>query len=246
MTKDDLKIIEETGKRYNEIIFSDDYIPKYIYEYQINLRDNIINRCMKNRKFKYVIDLGCGTGFHLKTLSQYSENLIGVDISFNALKECKRVAKCDCVVCDVKRLPFKNNMIDFIWIAGVLHHVPDELNDVISNLSRILKDNGLILIDEPNKLNIFNYINMKLSKADPTGKERPMSLKNVGKILNSNDIVILESELYELFTPIGILLKNGTILNLSVALDKFISRTFLRNIQLRWYVLASREDRNKI
>jgi SAM-dependent methyltransferase len=238
--KGDIKIIEETGKRYNEIIFDKDYIPNNVYMYQINLRDNIIHKCVENRKFKYAIDLGCGTGFHLKTLSRYSENLIGTDMSLGALKECKKNVNIDCnyIVSDIKRLPFKNNIINFIWISGVLHHVPNDLPAVIFSISQILKNDGLLLIDEPNKLNFFNNINMKLSKADPTGKERPISLNNIERLLETNNFIVLESDFYEFFSPIGIVLKNDIILNLLVLLDEYIHKTFFKFIQLRWYVLA--------
>ncbi len=243
--KNEIRIIEETGKNYDEIIFSEDYIPKNVYLYQINLRDNIINRCLKNRMFKYAIDFGCGTGFHLKTLSKYSENLIGIDMSFGALRECKKKVECDYIVCDAKHLPFKDNVIDFIWIAGVLHHMPDEVNEVISNISNILKKDGFVLIDEPNKFNFFNYINMKLSKADPTGKEKPLSLNKIQRLLFFNNFTLLESDHYEFLSPIGIILNDKIILNSFNLLDNFLCRSFLKIILLRWYIFASKGSESK-
>ncbi len=237
--KNDIKTIEETGKRYNEIIFGEDYIPESVYIHQIHLRNDIINKCLSNRRFKYTIDLGCGTGFHLRTLNKYSENLIGIDMSFGALKESKKNIECDYIVCDVNKLPFKDNTIDFIWIAGVLHHVPNELNAVIYNISRILNNEGIVLIDEPNKLNLFNYLNMKLSKADPTGKERPLSSTKIERLLRTNNFTILESNLYEFFSPIGIIFKNNIMLRLCNLLDKYMLRIFLKHILLRWYIFAS-------
>lgn len=236
--KNNLRIIEETGKRYNDIIFGDDYIPKDVYKFQINLRNEIINKCLSNKKFKNTLDLGCGTGFHLKSLSKYSENLIGIDMSVGALKESKKNIECEYIVCDINKLPFKDNTIDFIWIAGVLHHVPNDLKPLISNLRNIMRNGSIILIDEPNKLNIFNYINMKLSKADPTGKERPLSLNKVERFLQKNNFTILESDLYEFFSPIGLIFSNNFILNLCILLDKYLHRTFLKKISFRWYILA--------
>jgi ubiquinone/menaquinone biosynthesis C-methylase UbiE len=137
------KLVEETGQRYNEIIFEQDYIPKEVYIHQINLRNNIINQSLSTKKFEYAVDLGCGTGFHLKTLSKYATTLIACDRSFGALKESKKRVKCEYIVCDINKLPFKPNTIDFIWIAGVLHHVPDDLEQVIgNNISPVLKKKG--------------------------------------------------------------------------------------------------------
>ena len=79
---------------------------------------------------------------------------------------------------------------------------------------------------------------MKLSKADPTGKERPITLSNIGRLLHKNGFTISEHNLYEFFSPIGIISKNYIVLNIFELLDRYMGRTFLKNIQLRWYVLA--------
>ena len=234
----DINVIEETGKRYNEIIFGEDYIPKNVYAHQIRLRDDIIDRCIFNKKFKNSLDFGCGTGFHLNTLRKYSENLIAIDLSIGALKEAKKKFNCEYIACDIKRLPFKEDSFDFIWIAGVLHHMPNDLDKVIYKISSILRMDGLILIDEPNRLNPFNTVNMKISKADPTGKERPLSLRKIESLLLINNFLLLESDVYELFSPIGILFKSSFILNLCGLLDKFINRTLLKPFLLRWYIFA--------
>lgn len=238
---DKTKIIEETGKKYNDIIFEEDYIPTEVYMHQINLRNYVINQALSNKKFQYIVDLGCGTGFHLKTLDKYAVNLLACDMSFGALKESKKHVKCEYIVCDINRLPFKPNTIDFIWIAGVLHHVPDNLNNVIgNNISTILKKDGLLLVDEPNKFNLFNYLNMKLSKADPTGDERPLSMYYVIKLLRINNFIILDSSLYELLSPFGALFHNKLVLKFGVLFDKVLSKTPLKLILLRWHIFAKK------
>jgi SAM-dependent methyltransferase len=241
--KNNAEIIERTGENYNEIIFEDDYIPKDVYIHQIQLRNEIIDKCLSGKKFKYVLDLGCGTGFHLKTLNQYAETLIGVDMSFGALKQSKKSLKCEYVVCDVNRLPFKPNTIDCIWIAGVLHHVPNDLENVIgNNITDILKEGGVILIDEPNKLNPFNFANMKLSKADPTGNERPLSLSRVKELLIQYDFEILSATFYEHFSPLGVLTKNRALIDLVNHFDDLLNKTFLRIFSLRWIIYAKKNQ----
>jgi len=96
------------------------------------------------------------------------------------------------------------------------------------------------LIDEPNKFNLFNFINMKLSKADPTGDERPLSLYFVKKLLKNNDFQILNSSSYELLSLFGAVLKNELILRLATFCDNFFSKIPLKLILLRWYILAEK------
>lgn len=242
MKTEKARIIEETGQKYNEIIFEDDYIPKEVYLHQIRLRNAVIDRLLAGKKFKYAIDMGSGTGFHLRTLSKYSENLIATDFSMGALKDSKKRFDCQFVVCDINRLPFKPGTIDFIWVAGVLHHVPKDLDNVIGyNLSPILRKDGLMLIDEPNKLNLLNYANMKLSKADPTGDERPLSQRTIGRLLDKYGLTVVDSDHYELFQPIGVYLNNKTLTKLFGGIDRIINRTFFKAISIRWYIFAKKD-----
>lgn len=240
MENEKMRTIDETGKHYNEIIFEDDYIPKNVYIHQIGLRNKIIDRFLAGKKLKYVIDLGSGTGFHLQTLGKYSENLIATDISMSALKESKKHNNCQFVVCDVNKLPFKPSTIDLIWIAGVLHHVPKDLDNVINNnIAPVLKKEGLILIDEPNS-NFLSYVNMKLSKADPTGDERPLQLKKIEELLRKKDFTIIDSDIYELFSPIGVLLNSAIVINICTSIDVLLNRSFLKILLLRWFIYAKK------
>jgi len=242
---DHINIVEETGAKYNKIIYEEDYIPQNVYKYQIQLRDDIIKRFIQDKFFKYALDIGCGTGFHLASIGNHSNNMIGIDMSLGALKEAKNTIECNYILCDINKLPFKNNAIDLIWIAGVLHHVPDDLDNVMPDLSRILKIDGLILIDEPNSFNLFNHINMKLSKADPTGQEHPLPLNRITNHLELNGLSIIDSNHYELLSPLGILLNNKKLLYVFEKIDEYLAKTPLSKILLRWYIFASKSDHQR-
>jgi len=145
-------------------------------------------------------------------------------------------------VCDINYLPFKPDTLDCIWIAGVLHHVPENLKVIISkNLSDVLKRGGFLIIDEPNKLNPLNYLILMLSKADPTGNEKPLSLYHVKKILENSNMKIISSDTYELFSPIGLVLKNTSIFRISEDVDLLLQHSFFRSFLLRWTIFARKE-----
>jgi SAM-dependent methyltransferase len=236
------QIIEETGNNYDAIIFEEDFIPKNVYLFQIDLRNKIIENSFAGKRFPYLLDLGCGTGFHLQTLSRYADTIIGIDMSFGALKHCKKKISGDYIVCDIRYLPFKPETIDCIWTAGVLHHVPDDLECVIGeNIAKILKPDGVFLVDEPNNLNPLNYLILKMSKADPTGKERPLSVSRVGGILRSNGFSIIRSTNYEFFSPFGVGLGSKSLMRFFNILDSWLSHGILRSFLLRWTVYARKE-----
>jgi len=236
------KIIEDTGKNYNTIIFEEDFIPKDVYLYQIRIRDTFIRKLFSGSKFRYILDLGCGTGFHQATLGMYADILIGADMSFGALAECRKHFSGEYVVCDINHLPFKKNSLDCIWVAGVLHHIPADFKTAITdNIAVVLKSGGVVLIDEPNKWNPVNHVILKLSKADPTGTEKPLSLAQVKIVLENANMKIILMDWYELFAPFGQLLSNGNISRLSESVDCFLHRSFLKKIYFRWIIYAIKE-----
>ena len=64
---------------------------------------------------------------------------------------------------------------------------------------------------------------------------------SVKKLLENNNIKTLNYSSYELFSPFGVLLKNELVLKLTKFFDNFLSKTPLRLILLRWYILAEKK-----
>jgi len=240
VSKQDL--IEETGRNYNEIIFGEDYIPKEIYLHQIALRNEKIHKLLEINTYGFVLDLGCGTGFHLAELAKHAEIMVGTDISLGALKECRKKYDADFVLCDVLHLPFREQSFDVIWIAGLLHHIPHHVRPAIQdNISPVMKRGALLLIDEPNAYNPANFVNMKLSKADPTGDERPLSAQLVTCALTGeNTFQVISCEFYGLLSPAGALIRNQSLINIFVEFDAWLGKTPLRKVLLRWMIVAKR------
>jgi SAM-dependent methyltransferase len=240
VSKQDL--IEETGKKYNDIIFGEDYIPKEIYLHQIALRNEKIRKCLKDLSYEVILDLGCGTGFHLSELTKHASTMVGTDLSFGALKECKKRYDAEFVLCDARHLPFRERSFDVIWIAGLLHHIPDYVHPTVrNNISPIMKKGALIFIDEPNAKNPVNFVNMKLSKADPTGDERPLSAHFVtGALLEENAFQVISCEFYGLLSPIGAILSNPDFQKFFQWFDIQFGKSLLRKMALRWMIVAKR------
>ncbi len=96
----------------------------------------------------------------------YADILIGADMSFGALAECRKNFSGEYVVCDINHLPFKKNSLDCIWVAGVLHHIPaDFITAITENIAVVLKAGGVVLIDEPNKWNPVNHFILKTQQS---------------------------------------------------------------------------------
>ena len=110
-----------------------------------------------NRHSDILLDLGCGRGDYLKTLSFFVGKIIGIDLSLRDLHFAKVQHKftpnlMGLVCADARYLPLKTDSITKICCVEVLHYVKED-NLVIEDLSRILMHGGQGYITVPN----FNH-----------------------------------------------------------------------------------------
>lgn len=235
-----IELIEETGRDYDHIIFEDDYIPSEIFEYQINRRNKYISTILHDKKYNLCLDLGCGTGYQHQMLSELSNIVIGVDISLEALKNCRKKYAGDYIRCDIHSLPFKENSFNLVYIAGVLHHIPNSIRTALNeNVFRILKPCGKFIFDEPNK-HIINYFVLFISKADPTGEERPLNPKKI-VLKNPNNIYIEKIDYYSLFGPL-ISWIHPKLLFQAEKIDFFLEKTMFKKFLLRWIIIGYKKN----
>lgn len=98
-----------------------------------------------------VVDLFCGRGNGLVALEQLGfRNLEGVDLSRELLSTYNGSATV--YVGDCRELRFENATKDVVCIQGGLHHLPTLMADlelVLSEVHRVLKDSGVLLLVEP-------------------------------------------------------------------------------------------------
>lgn len=92
-----------------------------------------------------VLDVGCGTGALLSTMS---EDAVGVDSSPEALKFCLRRGLHKVALGDAQALPFLANEFDRVVTLDTLEHVPDD-RAAISEIFRTLTPGGLLVLNVP-------------------------------------------------------------------------------------------------
>lgn len=156
------KVIEGIKCYSPELAFDNNNFNKTGYEllykteatnFWFKSRNNVITNLFKKylgvTEKKNILEIGCGTGFVLKALSQFENyNLTGAEIHIEGLKYAKRrVEKAEFIQCDATNLPFENEF-DAIGAFDVLEHIEnDEL--VMKNIFKALKRNGKFFISVP-------------------------------------------------------------------------------------------------
>ena len=98
-----------------------------------------------------IVELFCGRGNGLLALQQLGfTRPEGVDLSARLLAQFK--ASAECTVADCRRLPSADRSKDVLIVQGGLHHLPalpDDLDQTLSEMQRVLRTNGRVMFVEP-------------------------------------------------------------------------------------------------
>jgi len=118
-------------------------------------RARIIFENLDQKGNEKVLEVGCGRGFYLNALSRCFPKLkiTGIDLSPERLDKARDFigqSRVELLQADVTSLPFKNNSFDRIIAAEILEHVKDDQR-AISEIYRVLRPGGLVMITVPNK-----------------------------------------------------------------------------------------------
>ena len=105
-----------------------------------------------NKRFKDVLDIGCGAGRNLPILSKITDKIYGVDISPKMLHLSEHICKknnlnYELKIGDIYNLPFEDGYFDCAFINMVMHHISNPSRG-IGEIKRCLANGGkLIFID---------------------------------------------------------------------------------------------------
>ncbi len=117
-----------------------------------------VRRLSDGRRFRRLVDLGCGTGKQTVMLSPLTDEVIAVDISASSLEQ----AKARCSRADIRNVRFlqesivalslESESVDGIFSYGdVISHVHDAYRQVFRECARILRPGGFLACEVDGK-----------------------------------------------------------------------------------------------
>lgn len=118
----------------------------YLYKARIRLLERL------GIRGNNVLEVGCGVGPMTKYLLQKFNAVKAIDISVEAIEQCKKNIKSENVVFEVavaEKLPAENSSIDIIFAYDVYEHVEDA-KPCFDEAYRVLKDGGVLFMTVPN------------------------------------------------------------------------------------------------
>jgi 2-polyprenyl-6-hydroxyphenyl methylase/3-demethylubiquinone-9 3-methyltransferase len=102
---------------------------------------------------KTVLDLGCAGGFMAEALDDRGAKVVGIDPAKDAIAAARAHAGDRDITYDVgvgEALPYEDASYDAVVCVDVLEHVND-LDQVLHEVSRVLKPGGMFLFDTINR-----------------------------------------------------------------------------------------------
>lgn len=100
---------------------------------------------------KRVLDFGCGPGFWMEMLREMNSDPIGVDISLDHIKICKRKGFTSYVGGVNYLSKFSSSSFDAILCSFVIEHLTrEDIDAMLNHFHRILRPNGILVINTDN------------------------------------------------------------------------------------------------
>ncbi len=164
----------------------------------------ILNKISEQKNLKNTLELGCGNGTYSKVLASNTDNLLATDLSDKMVEASKarlksfsniEVEKANCF-----DLQYDNNSFDTVFMANLLHIIP-EPEKAIPQINKVLKKDGklIILSFTAEGMKLINKLRMFYRYLKTYGKPSPhaqtLYLENVENMLIEKGFEIKGSEL---------------------------------------------------
>ena len=142
---------------------------------------------------KSLLDIGCGTGEFLNEAQIKGINVFGIEPSEKARRQCQK--NYNLTVSESANLEeYKHGSFDCITMWHALEHMPD-LNKLIKETHRIIKNNGKLIIGVPNyKSWDANYYKQHWAAWDVPIHFWHFSKESIEKIFKKHGFILSENK----------------------------------------------------
>ncbi len=116
-----------------------------------------LDRVERFRKGGRLLDVGCGVGVFLGVAKSRGWDVTGVDVSDFASRYAREKLGFDARTGKLHEVGLPEKSFDVITLWDVFEHFPDPVRQ-LGEVRRLLKDDGVILLDTPNERGLLREI----------------------------------------------------------------------------------------
>jgi ubiquinone biosynthesis O-methyltransferase len=133
-----------------------------LLEYEQKIRSRIVISLLDAKPNELILDVGCGSGRDLIQLVKMGCKCIGIDFSGKMIEESRKelskngITAVELEIGDATNLRFPDRMFDKVFASEVLEHIPN-YNKAISEMARVLKPAGYLVVTTPNRRSIYGF-----------------------------------------------------------------------------------------
>ena len=214
-----------TGERLETFIISRDTV-EHLHRYTTALE------YIKN---KVVLDLACGEGYGSNLMSKVASYVYSVDIDDDTIKAARikyKNKKIKFLTGSASLIPVDSNKIDVVVSYETIEH-HNKHNEMLNEIKRVLKKNGLLIISTPDKL---FYSDTRNYKNEFHVKEL---YKNEFKDLISNNFINVQLITQTYFKGCSVLEDENEKHNLELLSGDFLNVQNFKNDPLYLIAIAS-------
>lgn len=177
----------------------------------VTRRELIYSLLSKTPKDSRILDIGCSSGLLLRGLVDMGfneENLYGVDISENAIHNCRLNDLANTFVMDAQDIRLDTEKFDILIASDCLEHLPDD-RKALNNWHGLLSENGILIIFVP----AFSFL---WSQHDVVNKHvKRYTGKELSQLVVDSDYLVKRSGYWNffLFLPVFFIRFVNNLLN---------------------------------
>lgn len=156
-------------------------------------------------KGKIVLDIACGAGYGSALLAETAKKVYGVDICEDVITYARQEYKNRDIAFlkgDARNIPILSNSIDVAVSFETLEHITEQ-DIFLSEIKRVLKKKGILIISTPNKES-YGKINNQFHKKELNKKEFSRLLNKYFKnsvTFNQNSVTAINFKAKSVILP---------------------------------------------
>src|SRR6266568_746125 len=192
--------------QYSKVINEGACLSGETHEFMVELRVKLFKQEIASQLLdetqSTLLDFGCGTGYTIEVLSRFfpSVGLYGFDTSKESILHAKAQnhERAFFEYGDTYKLPYADNAFDVIYSNGTFHHIigPERLL-WMNELTRVLKQTGVMIIFENNPLNPLMMQAMRKTPFDHDAE--PIHARHLASIMRNAGLTTTRAQYYFFF-----------------------------------------------